>query len=81
MKKQCPNYLSEVLQIVILHVTTDSNFQLGSGLQKLKCPFQKTNNGQYALSYIGPIFRNKTPGTLKHSNNLNIFKHNLKTIF
>ena len=38
-KKQRPNYLSEVL-----YVTTDRNFQLGSGLQKLKCPFLITAN-------------------------------------
>ena len=28
-----------------------------------------TNNGQYALSYIGPNFWNKAPDTLKRSNN------------
>ena len=37
-----------------------------------------TNNGQNALSYIGPNFWNKTPDTLKPSNNHNTFKHNFK---
>ena len=46
--EQCPNYLHEVFD-----VATESNFQLGSSIQKLKCPFRKTKNGQYALSYIG----------------------------
>ena len=68
-----PNYLNEVFD-----VTTESNFQLRNSFQKLKCPFRKTNNGQHALSYIGPTFWNKTPDTLKHSNNLNTFKHNFK---
>ena len=71
--EQCPNYLNEVFD-----VATESNVQLRNSFQKLKCPFRKTNNGQYALSYIGPAFRNKTPDTLKHSNNLNAFKYNFK---
>ena len=57
--EQCPNYLNEFFD-----VATESNFQLRNSFQKLKCPFRKTNNGQYALSYIGPTFWNKT---LTHS--------------
>ena len=45
--------------------------------QKLKCPFPKTNNDQYALSYIGPTFWNQIPHTLIRSNNLSTFKYNL----
>ena len=71
--KQCPNYLNEVFD-----VATESNFQLRNSFQKLKCPFRKTNNGQYALPDIGLTFWNKTPDTLKQSNNLNTFKHNFK---
>ena len=72
--EQCPNYLNEVF-----NAATESNFQLGNSFQKLKCPFGKTNNRQYALSYIGlTTFWNKTPDTLKRSNNLNNFKHNFK---
>ena len=72
---QCPNYLNEVFDIA-----TESNFQLRNSFQKLKCPFRKTNNGQQALSYIGPTSWNKTPNTLKRSNNLNTFKYNFKNI-
>ena len=74
--EQCPNYLNEVFD-----VATESNFQLRSSFQKLKCPFRKTNNGQNALSYIGPTFWNQTPHTLKRSNNLNTFKHNFKKYY
>ena len=70
---QCPNYLNEVFD-----VATESNFQLRNSFQNLKCPFRKTNNGQHALYYIGLTFWNKTPDTLKCSNNLNISKHNFK---
>ena len=68
-----PNYLNE-----LFGVATESNFQLRNSFPKLKCPFRKTNNGQRALSYIGPTFWNKTPDTLKRSNNLNTFNHNFK---
>ena len=68
-----PNYLNEVF-----HVTVENNFQLRGSFQKLKSPFRKTNNGQLALSYIGSIFWNKTPDTLKRTKSLNNFKHNLK---
>ena len=71
--KQCPNYLNEVF-----HVATESNFQLRSSFQKLKCLFRKTNSGQNALSYIGPTFWNQSPHTRKRSNNLNTFKHSFK---
>ena len=72
--ERCPNYLNEVFD-----AATESNFQLRNSFQKLKCPFRKTNNSQYALSYIGlTTFWKKTPDTLKRSNNLNNFKHNFK---
>ena len=71
--KQCPNCLNEVFD-----VATEGTFQLRSSFQKLKCPFRRTNNGQYPLSYIGPFFWNLTPHTLKRSNNLNTFKHHFK---
>ena len=47
--EQYPNYLNEIVD-----VATESNFQLTSTFQKYK--FRKTNNGQYALSYIDPTF-------------------------
>ena len=69
--EQWLSYLNEAFD-----VATESNFQLRNSFQKLKCPFRKTNNGQCALSHIGPTFWNKTPDTRKRSNNLNTFKHN-----
>ena len=74
--EQCPNYLNEVFDVAV-----ENNFQLRGSFQKLKCPFRKTNTGQLALSYIGPTFWNKTPGTLERTKNLNTFKHNLKKYF
>ena len=68
--EQCPNYWNEVFD-----VAKESNFQ------KLKRPFRKINNGQYALSYIGPTFWNETPYILKRSSNLNTFKRNFKKYF
>ena len=47
----------------------------------LKYPFCKTNNGQFALSYIGPIFWYKTPDILKCSIIFSTLEHNLKTNF
>ena len=49
--------------------------------RKLKCPFCKTNNGQFGLSYLGLTFWNKILETLKRTNNLNTFTNNLKKHF
>ena len=65
---QCPNYLSGVF-----NVAAESNIQLRGSFQ--------TVNGQFALSYVGPTFWNKTPETLKRTNNPNAFIHNLKKNF
>ena len=40
----------------------------------------RTKNNQFVLSYIGSTSSNKTPDTLKRSNNLKAFKYNLKNI-
>ena len=74
--EQWPNYFSEVF-----NVATESNIELRGSFQKLKCLFRKANNNQFALSYIGPTLWNKKPETLKRTNNLNTFKHNLKKYF
>ena len=74
--EQCPNYLNEVFDVAI-----ENNFQFEGSFQKLKCSFCKTNTIQLTLSYIGPSFWNKALVTIKHTNNLNIFKHNLKKCF
>ena len=68
--EQLPNYLNKVFDIA-----PESNFQLKSSFQKLKCLFRKTNNNKYDLSYIGSTFWKQNPHTVKHSNNLNTFKH------
>ena len=62
---QCPNYQNKVFDI-----TAENNFQLRGSFQILKCPFRKTNYGQFALSYIGRIFWYKAPDTITCSNNL-----------
>ena len=74
--EQWPNYMNEVI-----NVTTENDFQLRSSFQKLKCPFQKTNNGQHPLSYIGLTFWNQTSHTITRSNNLNTIKHNFTKYF
>ena len=66
------------LPVKVFDVAIENNFQLRGSFQKLKRPFRKTNNGQLALSYTGPTFWNKTPGTFKRTKNLDTFKHNLK---
>ena len=70
-----PNYLNEVFEISI-----ENNFQSQGSFQNLKCLFRKTNTGQLALSYIGPIFWNKTwtnSSVLKIAIPLNIISKNL----
>ena len=62
--EQCCNFLNEVF-----NVATESSVQF---------PFQKTNNGQYVLSYIGPTFWNQTIHTLKRSNNIKTSERNFK---
>ena len=47
----------------VVDVAAEDNFQLRGSFQKLKCTFRKTNTGELTLSYIGPIFWNKTPDT------------------
>ena len=74
--EQCPDYLNEVFDIV-----REISFPSRRSFQKLKGPFHKTNTVQLALSYIGPIFWNKISDTLKCTNNLYTFKHNLKSFF
>ena len=71
----CPNYLNEVFE-----TSTENNFQSRDSFQNLKCPFPKTNTGQLALTYSGPIFWNQTLDTFKRTNNCNTFKHNFKNL-
>ena len=59
----------------------EGNISLRNNFLKLKRPFRNTNTGQKALSFIGPSFWNQIPETLKKTNNLNTFMHNLKKHF
>ena len=73
--KQCPSYLNEVFELAC-----PNNLRKRNSYLKLVFPFQKTNMGQNALSFIGPSIWNKTPEVLKKTNSINIFKHNLKIL-
>ena len=70
-------YLNEVFEFA----SKGNNASLRNNFLKLKQPFQNTNTGQKALSLIGPSFWNQISETLKKTNNLNTFKHNLKKHF
>ena len=72
----CPYYLNEVFEFA-----SSGNISLRNNFLKLKQPFRNTNTGQKALSFIGPSFWNQIPETLKKTDNLNTFKHNLKNHF
>ena len=72
----CPHYLNEVFEFA-----PKANISLRNNFLKLKRPFRNTNTCQKALSFIGPSFWNLIPETLKKTDNLNTFKHNLKKHF
>ena len=72
----CPYYLIEVFKFA-----SEGNVSLRNNFLKLKRPFRNTSTGHKALSFIGPSFRNQIPQTLKKTDNLNTFKHNLKKHF
>ena len=66
----CPYYLNEVFEFA-----TKGNISLNNHFLKLKQPFHNKNNGQKALSFIGPSFWNQIPETLKKVVDLNTFKY------
>ena len=72
----CPYYLTEVFEFA-----PEGNISLRNNFLKLKWPFRNTNTGQKAISFIGSLFWNQIPETLKKTDNLNTFKHNLKKHF
>ena len=53
-------YLNEVCEFA-----PEGNISLRNNFLKLKRPFQNTNTGQKALSFIGASFWNQIPETLK----------------
>ena len=74
--KNSPNYFDEI------YVPLETNgVHTRSSYQKLNVPHQKTNVGQKALSYVGPLLWNNLNQTLKTSTSLNTFKHNVKKHF
>ena len=74
--KNCPFYLSEMLEFA-LHCRINAR----NSFAKLKHPFCKTNTGQRTLSCIGPSLWNNLPETIKKRNNLNTFKHKVKSLY
>ena len=66
-------YLNEVFEFM-----SEGNISLRNNFLKL---FRNTNTSQKAISFIGPSFWNQIPETLKKTDNLNTFKHNLKKHF
>ena len=72
----CPYYLNGVFEFA-----PEGNISLRKNFLKLKRPFRNTNTVEKALSFIGPSFWNQIPETLKKTDNLNAFKHNLKKHF
>ena len=74
--KNFPNYFDEI------YVPLETNgVPTHSSYQKLNVPHQKTNVGQKALSYVGPLLWNNLSKMLKTSTSLNTSKHNIKQHF
>ena len=65
----------------VFEFASEDNVSLKNNFLKLKRPFRNTNTGQKALSFTGHSFWNQIPETLKKTDNLNTFKHNLKKHF
>ena len=76
INSNCPYYLNEDFEFA-----PEGYISLRNNFLKLKQSFRNTNTGQKALSFIGPSFWNQIPETLKKTDNLNTFKHNLKKHF
>ena len=70
----CPYYLKEIFEFAPhCRIETRNTFA------KLKIPFRKTNMGQKAISFVGPSQWNNLPELIKKTDNLNTFKHNVKS--
>ena len=76
VNENCPFYLNEIFEFAPqCRIDTRNSFS------KLNHPFRKTNTGQKTLSYIGSSLWNNLPETIKKTNNLNTFKHNVKSLY
>ena len=69
------------LLLKVFEFAPEGKISLRNKFLKLKRPFRNTNTGQKALSFIGSYFWNQIPETLKKTDNLNTFKHNLNKHF
>ena len=65
----------------VFEFASEGNVSLKNNFSKLKRPFRNTNTSQKALSFTGHSFWNQIPETLKKTDKLNTFKHNLKKHF
>ena len=72
----CIHYLKEIFEFAP-HCRIDTKNKFA----KLKIPFRKTNMGQKAISFVGPSLWNRLPELIKKTDNLNTFKHNVKSYF
>ena len=76
VNKNCPFYLNEIFEFApYCRIDRRNSFA------NLKHPFHKTNTGQKTLLYNGPSLWNNLPETIKNTNNLNTFKHNVKSLY
>ena len=61
----------------VFQTAPENNIQTRGSFQKLKCPFRKTNAGQWrCLTLVQPY--GAKPLRRLSKQNLNMFKHNLK---
>ena len=65
-----------IAQLQVFEFVSEVNVCLRNNFLKLKWPFRNTSIGQ--KSFIGPLFWNQIPETLRKTDNLNTFKLNLK---
>ena len=72
----CLYYLKEKIEF-----TPHCRIDTRSKFAKFRIPFHKTNIGQKAISFVVPSLWNSLPELIeKETDNLNTFKHNLKSI-
>ena len=74
--KNCLFYPNEIFKF-----TPHCRIDTRNSFAKLKHRFRKTNTGQKTLSYIGPSLWNNLPENIQKRNNLNTFKHNVKSLY
>ena len=70
-----PSYMSDIFTPCNVIQNTRNS------AHRFKIPLRRTNNGQNALSYIGPKLWNSLSSDLKLSKNNNAFKHKMKYDF